>query len=60
LEGSAVLALQKVLMVRHHPGAEQFDAGAAATHGPFVCLQSISLALRLRFNRDILPTLVGD
>ena len=34
--------MQIILIKRNHPGAEQFDAGAAI-HGPLDCFQSIDL-----------------
>ena len=44
--GSASISVQIMLIKRNHPGAEQFNAGAAV-HGPLDCFQSIYLALGL-------------
>jgi hypothetical protein len=44
--GSVSHLVQTILIKRYHPGAEQFDAGAAI-HSPLDGFQSIDLALRL-------------
>ena len=44
--GSVSLLVQIDLIKRNHPGAEQFDAGAAI-HCPLDRFQSIDLTLRL-------------
>jgi hypothetical protein len=46
LTGFISLLVQIDLIKRNHPGAEQFDAGAAI-HGPLDRFQSIDLTLRL-------------